>query len=471
MDIILTALCALNLILLVVVIVRLFTRKKGEDINEAALLHIRDELRESSEASFRSFQASYDRDMSKLLSESRELSSAVDVRLTNMSGTINSLSSELLKLSRDESEKAAGRSQSLQNALNHNFDRIREDNRASFALISEKSEKLTGEVKIGMEKIREGNEARLKDIQNIVDQKLQETLDKRIAASFESVTENLNKLYKTMGSLDVLSGDVKKMNALFSNVKSRGVWGEMQAETILSDILTPDQWVKNYSPRKNREKVEFAIRLPGKENGEIFLPVDSKFPVADYERYRDAVESGEAERTEAEVKNMRKAIEKEAKTIRDLYIVPPETTDFAVLFLPSEALYLEVLKIDGLAEKLQNECRVVLTGPNNFAALLNSLSLGFKTMQIEAYTSTIWHLFEDLKKLFGDLSKSVDESKKSVDKASESLEKAKSRKEKIGSVLSKIETSAEKAALSEINQYYIEENSENGGEVFPHLQD
>ncbi len=274
-----------------------------------------------------------------------------------------------------------------------------------------------------------------------------------------------------MGSLDVLSGDVKKMNALFSNVKSRGVWGEMQAETILSDILTPDQWVKNYSPRKNREKVEFAIRLPGKENGEIFLPVDSKFPVADYERYRDAVDSGDAERTETEVKNMRKAIEKEAKTIRDLYIVPPETTDFAVLFLPSEALYLEVLKIDGLAEKLQNECRVVLTGPNNFAALLNSLSLGFKTMQIEAYTSTIWHLFEDLKKLFGDLSKSVDESKKSVDKASESLEKAKSRKEKIGSVLSKIETSAEKAALSEINQYYIEENSENGGEDFPHLQD
>ncbi len=471
MDIILIALCALNLILTLFLVVMFFSRKKGEDINEAALLHVRDELRESSEASFRSFQSSYDRDMTKLLSESRELSSAVDVRLTNMTNTINSLSSELLKLSREESEKAAGRSQSLQNALNHNFDRIREDNRASFALISEKSEKLTGEVKTGMEKIREGNEARLKDIQNIVDQKLQETLDKRIAASFESVTENLNKLYKTMGSLDVLSGDVKKMNALFSNVKSRGVWGEMQAETILSDILTPDQWVKNYSPRKNREKVEFAIRLPGKENGEIFLPVDSKFPVADYERYRDAVDSGDAERTETEVKNMRKAIEKEAKTIRDLYIVPPETTDFAVLFLPSEALYLEVLKIDGLAEKLQNECRVVLTGPNNFAALLNSLSLGFKTMQIEAYTSTIWHLFEDLKKLFGDLSKSVDESKKSVDKASESLEKAKSRKEKIGSVLSKIETSAEKAALSEINQYYIEENSENGGEDFPHLQD
>ncbi len=471
MNIILTVLCAVNLILLVAVLVRLSSRKNGEEINEASLLHVRDELRESSEASFRSFQASYDRDTAKLLSESRELSSALNTRLTGMVNTVNSLSSEMLKLSADESEKAAERSRSLENALNHNFDRIREDNRASFALISEKTEKLTGEVKSGMEKIREGNEARLRDIQNVVDQKLQETLDKRISASFESVTENLNKLYKAMGSLDVLSGDVRKMNALFSNVKSRGVWGEMQAETILSDILTPDQWVKNYSPRKNREKVEFAIRLPGRDSGEIFLPVDSKFPVADYERYRSAVDSGDGERIEAEIKNMKKAVEKEAKTIRDLYIVPPETTDFAVLFLPSEALYLEVLKIDGLSEKLQNECRVVLTGPNNFAALLNSLSLGFKTMQIEAYTSTIWHLFEDLKKLFCDLSKSVDDSKKSVDKASESLEKAKSRKDKIGSVLSKIETSAEKAALNEIHEYYIEENVENGGEDFSNLQD
>lgn len=471
MDIIITALCALNLILLVVVILRQSFSKKAEKISEASILHIRDELKESSEASFRSFQVSYDRDMTKLLSDIRSLSADTGMKLTDMSKTINDLSSELLRLSGEESEKAAVRSQGLQNTLNQNFDRVREDNRASFALITEKSEKLTAEVKGGMDRIREGNEARLKDIQNVVDQKLQETLDKRITASFEAVTENLNRLYKAMGALDTLSGDVRKMNALFSNVKTRGVWGEMQAETILSDILTPEQWVKNYSPRKNREKVEFAVRLPGKEKGEIYLPIDSKFPIADYERYKAAADSGDRDAVDGELKNMRRVLEKEAKTINELYIVPPETTDFALLFLPSEALYLEVLKIDGLVEKLQDDYRVVITGPNNFAALLNSLSLGFKTMQIEAYTSTIWHLFEDLKKLFGDLAKSVDESKKNVDRASESLDRARIRKEKIASVLSKMESSAEKAAISEIREYYIDGNSENGGEEFPQLQD
>jgi DNA recombination protein RmuC len=338
---------------------------------------------------------------------------------------------------------------------------VREDNRKSFELISEKSEKLKDEVKAGMDGIREGNEKKLSEIQGIVDTKLQETLDRRITQSFEAVTENLNKLYKAMGTLDVLTGDVKKMNSLFSNVKSRGVWGEMQAENILSDILTPDQWVKNYSPKKNREMVEFAIRLPGKDTGEIYLPIDSKFPVADYERYKNAVDAADSAAVESEVKNLRKVIEKEAKTIRDLYIVPPETTDFALLFLPSEALYLEMLKIDGLVEKIQNDYRVVLTGPNNFSALLSSLSLGFKTMQIEAYTSNIWHLFEDLKKLFADLSKSVDESKKSVDRASESLERARVKKEKISSVLTRMESNADRASIGSREEYYLESEEEN----------
>jgi DNA recombination protein RmuC len=378
-----------------------------------------------------------------------------------MTRTLNSLSSSVLTILREDAENQNVRNTALQKTMNENFDRVREDNRKSFELISEKSEKLKDEVKAGMDGIREGNEKKLSEIQGIVDTKLQETLDRRITQSFEAVTENLSKLYKAMGTLDVLTGDVKKMNSLFSNVKSRGVWGEMQAENILSDILTPDQWVKNYSPKKNREMVEFAIRLPGKDTGEIYLPIDSKFPVADYERYKNAVDAADSAAVESEVKNLRKVIEKEAKTIRDLYIVPPETTDFALLFLPSEALYLEMLKIDGLVEKIQNEYRVVLTGPNNFSALLSSLSLGFKTMQIEAYTSNIWHLFEDLKKLFADLSKSVDESKKSVDRASESLERARVKKEKISSVLTRMESNADRASIGSREEYYLESEEEN----------
>lgn len=443
-----------SLIILALIIVLIFKNKgvNNNSFDEVTLLKVKEELKNASDESFRAFQQSFDRDMQRLANDSN-----VNLQKTDESlKLLNSLSSNVLAVLKNESENQNNHFISINNTLNQNFDRVREENRASFALISEKSEKLNSEVKNGMDKIREGNEAKLKEIQGVVDQKLQETLDKRIRSSFEAVSENLTKLYKAMGTLDSLSLDVKKMNGLFSNVKSRGVWGEMQAETILSDILTPTQWVKNYSPRSNRENVEFAIRMPGKES-DVYLPIDSKFPISDLERYRSAIDSGNEDEINAEAKKIKTRLLEEAKDINKKYIVPPYTTDFAILFLPSETLYLEALKMEGLSERLQNEYRVVLTGPNNFAALLNSLSLGFRTMQIEEYTSTIWHLFEDLKKLFSDLSKSVDESKKQVDKASESLDGVKKRKDKIGSVLSKIETSAEKAALKEINEYYLEE--------------
>ncbi len=446
-----------NIILLAAVLVRLHAIGKA-GFSDGALLRVKEELREGSDDSLRSIQASLDRDMTRLLAESREGMRENREALERTEKVVSSLSSSVLEYMRTEAENSSRRALSMEKSLSENFDRIREDNRSSFLAISSESARLKQEVAAGMERIRAGNEKKLSEIQGVVDIKLQETLDRRIASSFAAVSENLTKLYKAMGTLDSLSLDIRKMNSLFSNVKSRGVWGEMQAETILSDILTPAQYVRNYSPRKNREAVEFAVRLPGKE-GEVYLPVDSKFPVADYERYLAAAGNGDAALAETEMKNMKRAVEKEAKAIRDLYVVPPSTTDFAILFIPSEALYLDVLRIDGLAQKLQNEYRVVITGPGSFAALLNSLSLGFRTVQIEEYTSTIWHLFEDLKKLFSDLAKSVDESKKHVDRASESLDSVKRRKDRISSVLAKIETSAEKAAISEINEYYLEEKS------------
>ena len=368
---------------------------------------------------------------------------------------LSRLSTTLLDTLKAEGELENERTLKSQKLLNENFDRIREENRVSFRDFSEKTEKLTLSVKEGMGEIRRSNEEKLKEIQSVVDAKLQESLDRRLSASFKAVSENLEKLYESMGSLNSLQNDVRKMNSLFSNVKSRGVWGEMQAESILSDILSPHEWVKNFSPRNNSERVEFAIRMPGKE-GEIYLPIDSKFPISDLARYKEAVDSNDEKQAEIESRNLRDRILSEAKDINKKYVVPPITTDFAILFVPSETIYLEAIKMDGLVEKLQNDYRVVLTGPNNFAALLNSLRLGFRTMQIEEYTSTIWHLFEDMKKLFSDLSKSIDDSKKQIDKASESLDGAKRKKEKISSVLSKIEDSAEKAAIDEIDAYYEE---------------
>ena len=449
------ALLLINLVLLAILLIR---TKKSKDnssaiISEEEVFKIRDSVRRDNEGSFSRFQNSLDRDMTRVNLELKTMGERMDSRLSKNEESMNSFMTSVMDRMRRESELNTERSLSNQKAIEGNFDRIREENRVAFHDFSDKTEKLTLSVKEGMDGIKKGNEEKLKEIQNVVDQKLQETLDKRISTSFKAVTENLEKLYESMGSLNTLTSDVKKMNSLFSNVKSRGVWGEMQAENILSDILSSEEWVRNYSPRGNREMVEFAIRMPGKE-GNVYLPIDSKFPVSDLERYKEAVDSGDMKKADVEAKNLRDRILSEAKDINKKYIVPPETTDFAILFVPSETIYLEAIKMDGLVERLQNDYRVVLSGPNNFAALLNSLRLGFRTMQIEEYTSTIWHLFEDMKKLFADLSKSIDDSKKQIDKASESLDGAKRKKEKISTVLSRIEDSAEKAAIDDIDAYY-----------------
>ena len=449
------ALLLINLVLLAILLIR---TKKSKDnssaiISEEEVFKIRDSVRRDNEESFSRFQNSLDRDMTRVNLELKTMGERMDSRLSKNEESMNSFMTSVMDRMRRESELNTERSLSNQKAIEGNFDRIREENRVAFHDFSDKTEKLTLSVKEGMDGIKKGNEEKLKEIQNVVDQKLQETLDKRISTSFKAVTENLEKLYESVGSLNTLTSDVKKMNSLFSNVKSRGVWGEMQAENILSDILSSEEWVRNYSPRGNREMVEFAIRMPGKE-GNVYLPIDSKFPVSDLERYKEAVDSGDMKKADVEAKNLRDRILSEAKDINKKYIVPPETTDFAILFVPSETIYLEAIKMDGLVERLQNDYRVVLSGPNNFAALLNSLRLGFRTMQIEEYTSTIWHLFEDMKKLFADLSKSIDDSKKQIDKASESLDGAKRKKEKISTVLSRIEDSAEKAAIDDIDAYY-----------------
>ncbi|MGN1163299.1 MAG: DNA recombination protein RmuC [Candidatus Ornithospirochaeta sp.] len=468
MEYALILLLAIAIVLLLIVIGKLsrLQKKNGDVLPEEEVSRIRDTIRRDNEESFSRFQSSLDRDMARIDHSLKETGSRIDSSLARSELSFSRFSSSVQEALRVESEKSAALSLERDKDMNANFDRIREENRVSFRDFSEKTEKLTLSVREGMDEIRKGNEEKLREIQNVVDQKLQESLDKRISSSFKAVTENLEKLYQSMGALNTLTSDVKKMNALFSNVKSRGVWGEMQAEGILSDILTQEQWVKNFSPRNNREMVEFAIRMPGKE-GEVYLPIDSKFPTSDLERYKEAVDSGDEKKAEAESKNLRDRILSEAKDIMKKYIVPPVTTDFAILFVPSETIYLEAIKMDGLAQRLQDEYRVVITGPNNFAALLNSLRLGFRTMQIEEYTSTIWHLFEDMKKLFSDLSKSIDDSRRHVEKASESLEGARKKKDRISSVLGKIESSAEKAAIDEIDAYYIENDQmkNDGGDI------
>lgn len=439
MEILILSLLVLTVILLSIVLVKLFSNKK--ELSDRDILRIKEETKKDFDSSFyhteERSRAESEKIGQSLLQMDDKLKSFISEMNTNSAKSLQALSEANLKTSE---------------VINHNFDRVRDNNATSFKVIEEKTEKLSKSVEEGMTKIRESNEQKLKEIQGIVDIKLQETLDKRISMAFTEVTTNLNKLHETMGNLNALSTDVKKMNNIFSNVKSRGVWGEVQVEKILSDYLTSDEWVKNYAPRGGREVVEFAICLPGKKESEVYLPIDSKFPITDFEEYRKALDEEDEEKIKVALKDLKRRITDEAKDINRKYIVIPQTTDFAILYLPSESIYMEIIKMDGFSEELQMNYRVVLSGPNNFAALLNSLSLGFKSLQIEEYTSTIWKLFENLKGLFQELSKSIDSSKKSVDKAQEELDKTQTKRKKLEDVLNKIECNSEKCNLLTNNE-------------------
>lgn len=446
MLIILVALSSI-IILLLIAVIALLLKKNGSSDSQSIISHI------SMKTDL--IEKSLDSAANRLVGEERDNRNALSEGLK----TINSSNRDQMnlfygKLSMFE-DKVNARQIDMLNAMNASFKDISEGNEKAFREITEKTEKLTLQIRSDMDRIRTENNQKLDEMRKTVDEKLQQTLEERISKAFKEVTENLSKLYASLGSLNALTEDVKNINKIFSNVKARGVWGEVQAETILSDILTPDQYEKDYSPAGNRERVEFAIRLPGKEGmGDVHLPIDSKFPTTDYMKYKEAVESRDESQIGASLKMLKDRVISEAKDIQKKYILPPETTDFAILFLPAESIYAELLRMDGLVELLQEKYRVILTGPNNFAALLNSLSLGFRTLQIEQYTSKIWKNFEVLKKYFADLSKAIDESKKAVDKASDSLESASKKKERLSTVLVSMESTAEKIAIS--NTEYIE---------------
>lgn len=443
------SLLIISIAILILVIILLFRSGQSEKtFDDSSFYRAKDELRESIASEFVRLNNLLDSNGQKNYMQATKFNEQVQRALESINKAtrdgMDSIFRQLSAINNTQQDKLL----TLQNVMTENLDRIRKANLEAFLEISKKTEKLTEQVHGDMDTIRKENNEKLDQMRAVVDEKLQQTLDQRISKSFKEVTDNLAKLYESLGNLNSLTTDVQNINKIFSNVKSRGIWGEVQAESILSDILTSEQFVKDYSPRKNREKVEFAIKLPGKNGLEaVYLPIDSKFPVTDYVKYKEAVDSHDDSMIATALKCVKERVLSEAKEIQKKYIVTPETTDFGILFVPAESIYIELLRIPDFVDRLQSEHRVILTGPNNFSALLNSLRLGFKTLQIERYTSQIWHSFEDLKKYFADLSKAIDDSKKAVDKASEQLEGAAKKKEKLSTVLVQMESSAERSSL------------------------
>lgn len=289
--------------------------------------------------------------------------------------------------------------------------------------------------------VREDNSKQLAEMRIIVEEKLSSTLNERLAHSFNTISQQLTEVYKGLGEMKELASNVTDLKKVLTNVKTRGVWGELSLDNLLDSILSSEQYIKgcNVSGKKG-EQVDFAVILPGKNNEKVYLPIDAKFPTEDYQRLVKASEGSDLELYAKCIKGLETAIKVQAKKISEKYINPPKTTDFAVMYLPTEGLYAEVIRIPGLAEELQNKYRIMPSGPSNTTALLNSLSLGFRTLAIQKSTNDIFKVFMAFKKDFGMFVNNLEQAKQHIGKANDTLEDATKRTGYIQKKLDKVES-------------------------------
>jgi DNA recombination protein RmuC len=291
--------------------------------------------------------------------------------------------------------------------------------------------------------MREANEKKLEEMRRTVDEKLQGTLEKRLGESFQQVREQLDAVHKGLGQMQSLATGVGDLKNVLTNVKARGTWAEYQLEAILEQVLTPEQFDRNVATRENSsERVEFAIRLPGRSddpNDCVWLPIDSKFPQEDYIRLTEAANSADTEAVAQSTRELMRSVTQSAKTIADKYLNPPHTTDFAVLYLPTEGLYAEVLRQPGMVSQLQQDYRVVVSGPTTIAALLNSLRLGFRSLAIEQQASEVWQVLAAVKTEFGKFGEVLDKVKKQLATASNTIDQTQTRTRAMARQLRKVE--------------------------------
>ena len=316
----------------------------------------------------------------------------------------------------------------------------RELNRFSLGL-DERFERLKLSVESRLTAIQVDNSAKLEEMRRTVDEKLHATLEQRLGQSFQMVSERLEQVHRGLGEMQTLAAGVGDLKRVLTNVKTRGTWGEVQLSALLEQLLTADQFSANVATRPDtNERVDFAIRLPGKGDGAVvWLPIDAKFPIEDYQRLLDAQDRCDPAAVEEAAKAIEMRLKSEARSIRDKYVSPPHTTDFALLYLPVEGLYAEALRRPGLAEILQRDFRVSLAGPTTLAALLNSLQMGFRTLAIEQRSAEVWAVLGAVKTEFGKFGEALAHTKKKLDEASNSISKAETRTRQLSRRLKEVE--------------------------------
>ena len=287
------------------------------------------------------------------------------------------------------------------------------------------SDRLGEQLDKKLEKLTESTAANLEQIRLTVDEKLQSTLERRLGESFQQVSLRLEQVHRGLGEMQTLAGGVGDLKRILSNVKNRGIWGEMQLGVLLRDLLAPEQFAENVAVKQgSAERVEFALKLPGSKDETVWLPIDAKFPQEDFQRLLEAREQAATAAADIALKQRERRLKSEARDIQNKYLCPPQTTDFAIMYLPIEGLFAEAVNLPGLLDELQRTYRVCVAGPTTLAALLNSLQMGFKTLAIEKRTGEVWRTIAAVKQDFVTFSLLLDKTKKKLQEASGHIDAA-----------------------------------------------
>lgn len=363
------------------------------------------------------------------------------------------LRGEVADLNRDQRQELSSNVMQFQGAVQNNMQQLGAFQKERLEHVTAELNRLASnmnEAQGAMRHLLEGrldamrteNMNKLEDMRKTVDEKLQTTLEKRLSESFQQVREQLERVHQGLGEMQSLAAGVGDLKKVLSNVKTRGIWGEMQLGNILEQFLAPEQFIANAQVKAGSgERVEFAVRLPGRENGaEVLLPIDAKFPQEDFERLINASEQGSAEGVAQASAQLEERVRKFAKDICEKYINPPTTTDFAILFLPTESLYAELLRRPGVFEKLQQDYHVTLAGPTTLTALLNALQMGFRSLAIEKRSSEVWEVLSAVRTEFGKYGDVVGKLKNQLNTALNTVESLGTRARQMDRKLGEVES-------------------------------
>ncbi len=417
----------------IALLVLLIKRRPGGDLG--AVSSRLEALERGQERAERIFRDEFGRGQDANLSQARDLRQEIGATLRGANDSVLKQIADLVALDQKQMEAVAGQ-----------LARLTESN-------EKKLEDLRTAVESKLGQIQADNASKLEDMRRTVEEKLEGTLERRLGESFKLVSDRLEQVHKGLGEMQTLASGVGDLKKVLSNVKIRGTWGEIQLGNLLEQILAPNQYEKNVATKPDSaERVEFAVKLPGRDERDgkvVWLPIDAKFPKEDYERLVDASERADAAGVEAAAAQLETRIRAEAKNIHDKYIEPPHTTDFGILYLPTEGLYAEALRRPGLLESLQRDFRVNVSGPTTLAALLNSLQMGFRTLAIQQRSGEVWTLLGAVKTEFRKFGDVIEKVQKKIQEAGNAIESAQVRSRAIERRLKKVEElpAGESAAL------------------------